>query len=205
VGPVHPAAAEDVSQTKPGHSPSGLAVMIWTSKSSSRSSIVWTNPGKLARSCSCAYFMFPVARDQEQQVDLALAPRRLDGAEVGVGPDVSDRSRCSIRPNCRSSCLRGRWTRCRRWTSCHSVDSDTLVTAGPDEKPVGATSPQAARASAARSDRTNFPYHQRQEPARPGSLALGNGRPEAYPFEGYGHWALLFCVDPDLTRLKGYL
>jgi hypothetical protein len=52
------------------------------------------------------------------------------------------------------------------------VDSDTLVTAGPDENPGGATSPQAARASAARIDRTNFPYHQRQEPASPGSLAL---------------------------------
>jgi hypothetical protein len=30
------------------------------------------------------------------------------------------------------------------------VDSDTLVTAGPDENPGGATSPQAARTRAAR-------------------------------------------------------
>jgi hypothetical protein len=74
--------------------------MMWTSKSSSFSSIVSTKPGKLARSCVCSVFIVPKARDHEQQVHLALAARRLDRPEVVVGPDVAEhaRARCSALP-----------------------------------------------------------------------------------------------------------
>jgi hypothetical protein len=60
--------------------------MVWTSKSVSFSWMVETNPGKLRLLC----LHRAEARDQEQQVHLALATLRLRRPEVVVGPHVAE-------------------------------------------------------------------------------------------------------------------
>jgi hypothetical protein len=124
---------------------------MWTSKPSSFSSIVSTNPGKLARSCACSLSIEPRRAIKNSRSTLPLQPGGWPVSKsIAVPTSRSVPVLVLVLAKLPAESSAGPEDDVSPSLELPLVAADTLVTPGPVENPGGVVPPHAARTRAAR-------------------------------------------------------